>query len=123
MINPEKVDEIFRDCLFTKEEYIEGETEYKSAKGVMLNVGFNPKKLEKNKDTIISFINELHPTFLKGWTFLNLCFDKNENLWTGSHSTMDELLTLGIAIDKMEIISPDWIIDRLPGQMPYIIIK
>lgn len=125
MIDPGRVNDLFKDCLFSSEEIINNIPIYEPiyAEGITMTVGFNSIKIEKNKEEIISIIDNLHPTFKEGWTFLNLCMDKKENIWTGNHSTMQELLCLGIAIDKIEILAPREMWDILPGGVPYIVTK
>lgn len=122
MINPQEVNNIFRDCLFKTEEIINNKTIYEPlvVVGISVNVGFNPKRIEKNKIKISSIIDNLHDKFDNGWTFLNLCLDKNENQWTGSQLTMQELMLLGIAINKLEYCCKPDMWHLLPQGMPYI---
>lgn len=125
MVNPARVKEIFVDCLFKKEELKDGKpiSEHVEVTGIRMTVWFNPIRLEKYKQEIIDILSEMNPNFKKGWSFLNLCYDKNDHLWTGNHSTMDELLCLGLATKTMAYCLEDremW--DMFPSGMPYIII-
>ncbi len=54
-----------------------------------------------------------------GWTFLNLCNDKNGNQW-GEHRNMEELVCLSIALNMGKYLMPKVLWGSLPGGMPYI---
>lgn len=126
MIKDSRVNEIFRDCLFKKEEVIDGVPIDKPiiVEGIRASYGFNSKRLSSYKDEINSMLDSMNETFKEGWSFLNLCFDKDNNQWTGSHRSMEELMCLGMGIGRIYYCMPDrnfWSI--LPGGMPYIVIK
>lgn len=123
MINAKDVNEIFLDCLYKDEETKKGEVPEGAiiVEGIIMKVGFNPERVEKNKNNIINILEQLHPTFNEGWTFLNMCIDKNDNEWTGSHKTMEQLLVLGLAIGKLEYCCDRDMWSILPGGMPYVI--
>lgn len=122
MIDSNRILEIFKDCLYKDEEVVNGQPIIPSinVEGIMNKYGLHPIRLEGHKDEITSLVNELNPTFNEGWSFLNLCLDKENNQWTGSHHTMEILMVLALAINKFEYLFPreDW--DMLPGSMPYI---
>lgn len=52
-----------------------------------------------------------------------MCLNKDNIQWTGSHQTMQELLLLGLAIEKIEYLLPKEMWSILPGGMPYIKIR
>ncbi len=116
----EKINKIFRDCLFNK---IEEVIDPLMIEGITINVVFNKKKIEDHREEIIDLVDNLHPTFKEGWTFLNMCLNKDNIQWTGSHNTMQELLLLGLAIEKIEYLLPKEMWSILPGGMPYIKIR
>ena len=58
-----------------------------------------------------------------GWSFLNMCVDKDGNQWTGFHEIVDKLLMLGIAIGKMSFLLPKQMWSILPGGMPYVVVN
>ena len=118
MIN--KVEKIFIDCLYEDDVLV---TEDSIVKGITMDVAFNPKKVEKNKEEINLLLDNIHKKFEEGWTFLNLCLDKNENFWTGNHATMEKLLLLGLAIGRIEYCCDREMWHILPAGMPYIFIK
>lgn len=57
-----------------------------------------------------------------GWSFLNMCEDKGGNQWSGTHKTMEQLLCLGMAMNKMKILLPREVWKIFPGGMPYVAI-
>lgn len=122
LINQTRVTEIFRDCLYTEEE-TKGVVELKDmimVEGITFNVGFNPIRIEKNKKEIEELINNLAPGWENGKSFLNLCVDSEGELWTGLHIRMEELLLLGMAINKFKYCCEKEYWSVLPGGMPYI---
>lgn len=125
MIKESRVKEIFKDCLFKNEEIINGVPIYKPKKviGIRTNYGFNPKRLLSYSKEINLILDNMNSEFESGWSFLNLCFDKDNNQWTGNHSSVEELMCLGLAIGRITYCTDNkdlW--DILPGGMPYIII-
>jgi len=117
------VHDTFLKCLF---EEGEDTTSHIKAEGVMINIGFNPKKIEENKETIKQLLDELPENFRKevggGYSFLAAAEDKHGNQW-GEHSNIDELLTLGLASGNVEYLMPRALWGTLPGGMPYFVIK
>ena len=122
-LTAEKVDQIFMDCLF-KERPQKG-AEYIPGKGIMINVDFDPVKIEEHAETINELLHELPETFMEynggGYSFLAACEDKHGNHW-GEHNTMDKLFTLGFASGYAENLLPKELWSALPGGMPYIVV-
>jgi hypothetical protein len=121
-LNSKNVDDVFKFCLFNDGEDTK---EYKVGEGVGLKVGFHPGRLLEKSDVIDSMLSSLPDSFKQsgggGMSFLNMCQDKDGNLWTGDHSTVDQLLCLGNALGKADFVLPRgqmWSI--FPGGMPYI---
>src|SRR4030042_2298665 len=84
MIDPERVNAIFMDCLFK-----EGEDTSKPIKveGIVRNIGFHPERLESHKAEIAAMLDELPDEFKEsgggGMSFLNACNDKHGNQGPG----------------------------------------
>lgn len=121
-LNAENVEIVFLACL-----YKDGEdtSSAKIVQGVMMKVGFDPQKLEKCKADIQDLLSQCHPNFMadskaQGWSFLNFCQDKNDNQWTGFHAACDNLICLGMAIDKVKFLLPREVWSALPGGVPYL---
>ncbi|MES3018192.1 MAG: hypothetical protein V4721_10455 [Bacteroidota bacterium] len=121
----ERVHETFMNCLFSDEEstdiHVIGE-------GVQTKVGFHPERLKAAEPTIAEILDEMPDEFKKnagggGWSFLNLCHDKNGNQWADLHKTMDELVMLGVATGKISFLLPRELWSSLPGGMPYLVIS
>ncbi len=124
VLSAERVEEIFRDCLFRDGE---DTSNHVVAEGITRNVGFHPDRLNGHKAEIEQMLDELPDGFKRsgggGWSFLNACEDKHGNQWTGLHQTMEQLFQLGIAIGKAEYQLPRDMWSTLPGGMPYLIIN
>lgn len=123
-LNAKTVNDTFLECLLKEGESTENS---KIGEGVMIKAKFNPERLKKNESLIEEMLAELPNEFQKsgggGWSFLNMCEDKNGNQWADLHQTMDELLALGIAIGKISFLMPREMWNVLPGGMPYLVIN
>lgn len=122
MINSEEVTKNFMDCIFHAGEPIEG---YVAVRGLQLTVGFHPTRLESKREFVKECIAQLHPNFTEGggWSFLNLCEDKDGNQWTSFHKVMDELVMLSIGLKLASFPIPLECWSDLPGCMPYVAFK
>lgn len=122
-LTAENVTNVFMACLFKDGEPTET---YKTGEGVKTKAGFHPERLKDAEPDIISMLSELPNEFKKtgggGWSFLNMCQDKNGNQWADFHKTMDELVILGNAIEKVKFQLPKEMWDVLPGGMPYLVV-
>jgi hypothetical protein len=103
----EKVNKIFMECLFMDEEIAqmrkEGLAQPKDAvivEGITQNFGLHPVRLEACRDLVKEIIEEMPTEFRKtkggGWSFLNLCNDKNGVQWADLHRTMEQLVVLAV---------------------------
>lgn len=123
-LTAENVHNVFINCLFK-----EGESQdiFVKAEGVITNVGFHPDRLKNNEGYIQDMLDCLPEAFRKdsggGWSFLNMCNDKNDEQWADLHQTMDELVCLGLATGKMSYLLPRELWKALPGGMPYLVIN
>jgi len=127
MINAQEVRDVFKVCLFRKEEVENGKPkpEMIEVQGIISRFGLHKERVYKHKEKIIEFLKELPEEFFKGggWSFLNLCNDKDGNQWTGLQAIMQELVCLGIAIGKVKYTIPKETWAALPGGMPYVSIS
>ncbi|OGL24843.1 hypothetical protein A3A68_02525 [Candidatus Saccharibacteria bacterium RIFCSPLOWO2_01_FULL_48_13] len=124
ILDPERVNVIFLDCLF--KDY-EDTSNMVVAEGIVDTVGFHPERLESHRDEIEALLMELPNEFMRsgggGWSFLNACLDKHGNQWTGLHQRMGQLFQLGIGIGKVVCLTPRNMWFALPGGMPYYVIE
>jgi len=120
-LTAENVHDIFKKCLSNDS------VDIKIVDGVLTKASFCIKKLEENKSNISDMLNDLPDSFKKGtgdgWSFLNMCEDNKGSQWTDFHVTVDELVCLGIAVDKMSYLMPREMWNVLPGGMPYLVIN
>lgn len=121
------VEVALRDCLFT-DDISEEERMAKTVKveGILHDFGFDPVKLAKNKEDILSMLLQLPDEFMQskggGWTFLNACYRQDQVQWTGLHLIMEYLFVLGMAIGKVRLCVPREVWNWFPGGMPYYVV-
>lgn len=122
-LTAQNVSEIFMNCLFKEGENTENHI---VAEGVMTKVGFHPERLKEATPKIEAMVNELPDEFKPngggGMSFLNACMDKNGNHWA-EHSTIDQLVCLGVASGKLKYLMPREMWSILPGGMPYLVVS
>ena len=122
-----KVRDILLDCLVQKNEPIKIDSVPKEpviiVEGIVDNYAFHPERLAAHKQEIADIIAEMNPVFHKssggGWTFLNLCMDKNDVQW-GEQINCQELVALAIATEQGGYCLPKKMWDALPGSVPYV---
>ena len=132
MIDPEEIQKVFKDCLFRKEEV---EDDGKTVKnpgdkidvaGIVAKYGLHKGRVESHRKEIVEWLNQLPDEFHQygggGMSFLNACYDKEDNQWTGLHERMEMLFVLGIAIKRAEWNMPRELWPSLPGGMPYVVV-
>ena len=121
MLTAENVEKIFKKCTAK----VCKATDVVVVKGVRLLAEFDDRMLWRHYRTIKAMLDELPDEFHcekgGGWTFLNMCVDKEGCQWADAHETVDKLVCLGRATGTLDWSIPDkamWAI--LPGGMPYI---
>ena len=122
LINPNRIHEIFLDCLFKEGE---DHSQYISASGLTISVDFHPERIEKYSDEIHNILLNLPKEFQEdeggGYTFLNMVLDK-ENNHCMEQSTAQELLLLSMGSGWADNLLPREVWSALPGGVPYIIV-
>jgi len=115
---------VFKICLFKEDENKDNAI---IGEGVKFKVLFHPERLKFNTPIIQLMLDDLSPNFKRsigqGWSFLNMCDDKNGNQWTDLNKTMDELVCLGNAIGVLHFVLPREMWCIFPANMPYIVIN
>lgn len=124
LIDSTEVHDTFLGCLFKDGE---DRTNFVEAHGVNMRVGFHPDRLKDAAAKVRTWLDALPVAFRisgglagGGWSFLQACEDRDGNQWTGLHQTMDELFTLGIAIEYARFLVPRDMWAMFPGGMPYL---
>lgn len=113
MIDPVEVNEIFARSL--------------NESGLCIECIVTRAKLQvsdEDRICIEKVLRQLPAPFIDegGWSFLNLCMDREGNQWTGSHQTMEQLMMLGMATGMVKILFPRDLWSILPGGVPYFTI-
>ena len=122
-LTAKRVTEIFTECLHNPDE--DADEFRKEVTGLHCQMDFHTQRLSEYREEIITLLNEFPDPFKKGkgdgWSFLNMCVDKNGRQWADTHFTCDQLLSLGLAVNALEFTLAErqmWAI--FPGGMPYI---
>ena len=122
MLSADKVTEVLTDCLYRDGEDQAGA---KLVEGIINKYGFNPERLEKNKQKIADLLSDLPDEFKKdsggGWSFLNACVTKDGTQW-GEHRDIENLLVLGIATEQAKYLMPRDMWGNFPGALPYFVV-
>ena len=123
ILNKDRVSEVFFACLFEDGE----PADLIRVEGIQTTIGFSSIQLEAHKDEIEELIGELPTDFHEsgpgGASFLAMLNDKHGRQWTGLHADMEQLLLLGLGIERIELLTPREVWRLLPGDMPYYVIK
>ena len=122
-LTSEAVQAVFLDCLFKKEEIVDGKppSDAVIVEGVVQKFGLHKQRLESHRSEVAELLAELPDEFSKGggWSFLNMCNTKDGVQW-GEHRNMEQLMVLGVWLGLMRFAFPRdmWIV--LPGGVPYV---
>lgn len=122
-LTPDNVREVYLACLF--DDSVPREVAQKRAivvEGVTFTTGFDPDKIRELRTSIDDLLDQLPERFEKGWSFLNLCDNREGELWTGEHQLCQELVMLGIAHGRMSYCMSRDMWSILPGGMPYVLL-
>jgi hypothetical protein len=105
------INAVFRDCLYKDSEVADGKTPTDAVvvEGILGRYGFNPIRVEENRENIVKLLTGLPPSFYAesggGYTTLQLAFDANDDQW-GEHRNVDQLCALAIATKTGQFCLP-----------------
>lgn len=116
----ELISKSFMECLFKEEE---DTSDCVKVEGVTGNFALHLQRLEEQREIVTALLAELPAEFKKGYTFLNICTNKNGVLWTGEHRICEQLIVMAIGLKLMDYCMPRQMWDILPDGVPYIIVK
>lgn len=114
------VSKAFMECLFDEDE---DSSNYVRVEGITTNFRFNPQRLEKKRELVTELLTQLPVQFKEGYTFLNMCTNKDGEMWTGEHRVCEMLATMAIGLNLMSYCFPREMWQFLPGGVPYLIVK
>jgi len=128
MSNPDVIRTVLLDVLYKDGEVSVEDGPPEDAilvPGITSNFGFHPGRLESHREEIQELIKQLPLEFIQGegggggMSFLNLCQDREGNLW-GQHKACEELLCLAMGLRLAGYCLPRHIWCVLPGGVPYV---
>jgi len=118
-LNPKTVESLMKRCALV------GMADAVTVKGLVNNYHFDKAKIQHHSTEIGELLGELPEAFQAkkggGWSFLNACADKDGELWTGEHRTMEQLFCLGIAAGRAKWLMRE-MADIMPGGVPYVVV-
>lgn len=125
MIDRNKVEQIFLDCMLKK---------YDEDAQLIINptcngfAGFYPEKIELHRAEILEMLRMLPIEFWDkesggsgGWSFINMVINRDNIMW-GSQHDANMLMALGVATGHMQYMFEPHVWQFLPGGVPYVII-
>lgn len=127
MIDTRLLDTIVLDCLYKTDELEDGAppADFIEVEGVVVRLGLHPKRLESHRAEVQAMLDQIGPEFHSsgggGWSFLNLCNDKDGEQW-GEHRSMEQLCMLAIGLKLGTWMSPRETWSSFPGGVPYFLI-
>ena len=123
-VTADKMSEIVR-MSFDKSLFKEGDdiSARVEVDGISHMFYFDPKRLEEQREILSEVISMLPEKFKEGYTFLDLCRTKADELWTGEQLVCEELVVMSIGLELMTYCFSREIWKVLPGGVPYIIVK
>lgn len=89
-LDEELIETMTRDSLFRREEVPTDGSPPKEAilvEGLTMRLGFHPGRLESHRAEVNEMLAELPDVFKEGVSFLQLCADKDGNIWSIAHSS------------------------------------
>lgn len=100
----QKVQEIFNDCLFKKEEFKDNKPtkNFTVGEGILQKAVFNTEKLNQHKPEIVEMIDEVE-NINQGVHCLQMCVRKDGSIWTNYEGDLDCLMMLGLATEVLEV--------------------
>lgn len=128
----QEVNELFLSCLYEDHELVDGRPaagcEPVLAEGIVTSVGFHPDRISAAKDRVAALISRIvADEFLLtkggGYSFLNLCNDREGQQWANLHQTMEQLVQLAIGTQLGGYCLPRSMWAAFPGGMPYVWFK
>lgn len=146
MNRAERVQDLFKHCLFIAEElppspptndpketlkYLTDQgVKFIFVESVASKVLFNPDRIAESREEIRSILRDMDSKFMKqtpeddksGYSFLAMPFDKDGVHWC-EQPTADLLVALGIACGFIEYLVPREAWPSLPGGVPYFVIN
>jgi hypothetical protein len=119
LINPTEVNSILTACYVEHGGVV--------VQGIVHDFQLDMEELRRNHDRIAAMLNALPLSFQAtgggGASFLMAYEDREGNLWTGEHLTMEKLLVMGMALGMVKLLVPRNLWSTLPGGMPYYLVE
>lgn len=120
-LTTENVTDIFNRCLYVANSH--GKSSPLNVEGFENNFTFDTEALQEQKHNIEALLDQLPASFKNGWSFWEMYRTDDGHNWTTSLQSMEALMALGIAIQKIRYVLPKESWWSLPGGAPYVILN
>lgn len=122
-LTSEAVSDIMKNCLSEVEC---DDASVKVVQGIVYSYAFKKSALLANAAKITDLLKQLPTGFMAsqggGMSFIYAAMDKDDNQW-GEQCNAEQLMCLGLAIDKVGYCLPREFWSALPGGVPYFYVK
>ncbi len=124
-LTADRVNTLFRECLAT----VKAGENISQIHGVKAIYAIDLAKVATHKSEIGQMLLQMDDSFMigtgkgGGWSFLNACVDRCGRQWTDLHSTVEELVVLGMGAGMAFYTMGREMWDVLPGGLPYFSIR
>ena len=120
-LTTETVNDILARCLHIPDSNQSSEVLH--VEGYKNSFSFNVDSLHREQENIEALIAQLPSNFKDGWSFWDMFRTDSGHNWTTSLKSMEALMVLGIAINKLSYLLPKEAWWSLPGGAPYLIVN
>lgn len=123
-LTDENVWEVYNKCICKRDELNNiADEELVKVQGIINWYTFNRQALEQERKHILSLLSQVTYRIRHGMSIERVCYNKRQEIWTGSIQTIEALVCLGLAIGKVEYLLPRATWCLLKKKMPYVIMK
>jgi hypothetical protein len=112
MINVERLEIIFAACLSDTDDLL--------IEGIVETFSLSGAKVAEYAAEIGDMVNKLPREFAEGWSFQNMCMTKSGTQWADKQQSAEQLMVLGQAVGRIEIMTPRKVWHVLPGGVPFL---
>lgn len=119
-ISSKRVREMTKDSLFKLIDIDRTLKEPLVVKAIERTYRFHPDRVASHELEVSSMLHELPEIFKNGYSFDDMAYDKLGRRWTNYQSTMEDLMSLGIATGQVSYVMPRDFWSAFPGGVPFI---
>ena len=120
-LTTENVEAVLNRCLYIPGSHPSHEVI--NIEGFKNDFSFYSQALNQEKENIECLLAQLPSNFKEGWSFWEMYRTNDGRNWATSFKSMEALMVLGIAINKIRYLLPKDSWWSLPGSAPYVVVN